>query len=122
MLLFNILDKLYYLKLNNFNTSNVTIQPSTSVCLLHRMNDFNTSNVTIQHKHNKQKVRSYFISIHLMLLFNLQCIKALSSRYNFNTSNVTIQLSFSAFSCAALSSFNTSNVTIQLDCITVSIV
>ena len=48
MLLFNILDKLYYLKLNNFNTSNVTIQHSGLLTIAKDYPDFNTSNVTIQ--------------------------------------------------------------------------
>ena len=75
-----------------FNTSNVTIQHQCKINNSTTYHDFNTSNVTIQHILYKRR-RSYKeISIHLMLLFNLIYFLLLNFKLNFNTSNVTIQL------------------------------
>ena len=53
---------------------------------------FNTSNVTIQLQCLIAFFFSFYISIHLMLLFNLNEVKKMCSRhFDFNTSNVTIQ-------------------------------
>ena len=43
--------------------------------------DFNTSNVTIQRKRRGNSNYNYEISIHLMLLFNLQTQRALQQRH-----------------------------------------
>ena len=53
------------------------------------------------------------ISIHLMLLFNLNHRSRQSRHVYFNTSNVTIQLMCGKFKCGNDHYFNTSNVTIQ---------
>ena len=93
MLLFNVIELYRYTQLYNFNTSNVTIQPSglyelslinlhfnTSNVTIQRQaqiknhleeQDFNTSNVTIQQLIFPGIIQYKKISIHLMLLFNV---------------------------------------------------
>ncbi len=70
MLLFNIISKEDKNMLENFNTSNVTIQRILMLKHCLALKDFNTSNVTIQ-------LRDYSRNLNWEL--------------NFNTSNVTIQ-------------------------------
>ena len=54
----------------HFNTSNVTIQPDTAADEQRLEEYFNTSNVTIQHILTPLSDIPFYISIHLMLLFN----------------------------------------------------
>ncbi len=78
----------------NFNTSNVTIQPPDYISEKIMKENFNTSNVTIQPPD--------YISEKIM-------------KENFNTSNVTIQLLICSCTRIRIHHFNTSNVTIQRD-------
>ena len=57
-------------KYDYFNTSNVTIQLCLQVIIIILILYFNTSNVTIQQITVSWPGRLFFISIHLMLLFN----------------------------------------------------
>ena len=75
----------------HFNTSNVTIQLLPFLFLSQKLRYFNTSNVTIQLYVLSHFLSVLFISIHLMLLFNIQCRLYIYDLINFNTSNVTIQ-------------------------------
>ena len=79
------------------------------------LSHFNTSNVTIQPCNWIYSVRSKFISIHLMLLFNREKMKCGFGIHNFNTSNVTIQHIRCNLKIIFNIHFNTSNVTIQRD-------
>ena len=56
---------------------------------------------------------SEYISIHLMLLFNVNWCDATFRRMHFNTSNVTIQRIQLNRMLIKILNFNTSNVTIQ---------
>ena len=98
----------------DFNTSNVTIQQKWDYQQHRWWENFNTSNVTIQQKSDINFCRNYFISIHLMLLFNNLRKKVTLSVIDFNTSNVTIQQMRLFFFKVQSLNFNTSNVTIQL--------
>ena len=90
-----------------FNTGNVQAYN-------HNALDFNTSNVTIQQTYLVTIFLYIRISIHLMLLFNINhSFIWIYSNY-FNTSNVTIQLYFLYRRIILFVYFNTSNVTIQL--------
>ena len=55
-------------------------------------NNFNTSNVTIQPRTASPSSSAIDISIHLMLLFNAHPFRLIFLLPYFNTSNVTIQL------------------------------
>ena len=96
-----------------FNTSNVTIQLDSLILKCHILAYFNTSNVTIQRRIKDCTDKRNAISIHLMLLFNRIPCFVLLRRWNFNTSNVTIQLWMLSAILFIVSNFNTSNVTIQ---------
>ena len=135
MLLFNLCDILKRLFIFYFNTSNVTIQRdkklvkvwenNISIHLMLLFNglirnsgslflpDFNTSNVTIQPWRSGVGLQPCHISIHLMLLFNCYKDYLSAPEDNFNTSNVTIQLSQFCEEHNIEDNFNTSNVTIQ---------
>ena len=63
---------------------------------------FNTSNVTIQPSRYVRNYSNKYISIHLMLLFNITCTNSWLCYINFNTSNVTVQLSYYDFYCGGL--------------------
>ena len=113
MLLFNLLCNTHNIFVRHFNTSNVTIQQKWDYQQHRWWENFNTSNVTIQQKSDINFCRNYFISIHLMLLFNNLRKKVTLSVIDFNTSNVTIQLCGTDFKQCIDFNFNTSNVTIQ---------
>ena len=71
MLLFNFHSSLgSAIFFSDFNTSNVTIQ-LVSIVQQQKKKNFNTSNVTIQLRCLSLVSRSWLISIHLMLLFNV---------------------------------------------------
>ena len=75
--------------------------------------DFNTSNVTIQPDPRSAFKTPISISIHLMLLFNVSLSFHCMCNNHFNTSNVTIQLIIIDSTTCTYLHFNTSNVTIQ---------
>ena len=93
MLLFNVISFFYFIAFYiDFNTSNVTIQHYFFKVKYAFQIYFNTSNVTIQHIALTFFTFLTTISIHLMLLFNLQKVFNSHFMFNyFNTSNVTIQ-------------------------------
>ena len=97
-----------------FNTSNVTIQPFLRKLSGYIQDYFNTSNVTIQLILTITFFCPFKISIHLMLLFNMDTILEhyIIHQY-FNTSNVTIQPPDYISEKIMKENFNTSNVTIQ---------
>ena len=52
-----------------FNTSHVTVYPCSAKTSLPDLYHFNTSHVTVYQQHQYHRGKTYYISIHLMLLF-----------------------------------------------------
>ncbi len=67
-------------------------------------------------------ISNFIISIHLMLLFNQHCIEAVRFHFHFNTSNVTIQHLGRQANKERQANFNTSNVTIQQESSRITII
>ena len=79
-------------KKDYFNTSHVTVYLSSFFFSLSTFQNFNTSHVTVYQLHQTLHVPSYFISIHLMLLFIVLAPQMNHTEADFNTSHVTVYL------------------------------
>ena len=64
-----------------FNTSHVTVYPCSAKTSLPDLYHFNTSHVTVYQQHQYHRGKTYYISIHLMLLF-ITCILRLALCFN----------------------------------------
>ena len=99
------------LKMENFNTSNVNVQPCRYFTSSKTYKDFNTSNVNVQRMQYRQQQLFQQISIHQMSSINV-LILTVQQRY-FNTSNVNVQLVEANMTGIIFTYFNTSNVNVQ---------